>query len=200
MPRDWRFVVSNTLVMAEKSGAAREAYNNRTRECREALALFLAHPEAAGLPKSYYRLVHGVPKERLLALAPLALEGVLLKRFRHVVSEGARVEDARQAMLRGDARAFGRLMDDSHTSLAEDYEVSSPELDELVAIARESGALGARLTGAGFGGCSVALCMEREAPRVVEALEQRYYASRPAFPGEAVFVAQASDGARVLEL
>jgi len=200
MPRDWRFVVSNTLVMAEKSGAAREAYNNRTRECREALALFSAHPEAAGLPQSYYRLVHGVPKERLLALASLALEGALLRRFRHVVSEGARVEEARQAMLRGDARSFGRLMDDSHRSLAEDYEVSSSELDELVAIARESGALGARLTGAGFGGCSVALCLEPDAPRVVEALRRRYYAARPAFAGEAVFVAEASEGARVLEL
>jgi galactokinase len=117
-----------------------------------------------------------------------------------VVSEGARVEEARQAMLRGDARAFGRLMDASHRSLREDYEVSSPELDELVAIARGSGALGARLSGAGFGGCSVALCLEGAAPRVVEALEQRYYAARPAFAGEAVFVAEASEGARVVEL
>ncbi len=200
MPRDWRFVISNTLVLAEKSGAARTAYNTRTRECREALARFLAHPEAAGMPQSYYGLVHGVPRERLLALAALALDGALAKRFRHVVSEGARVEEARQAMLRGDARAFGRLMDASHASLREDYEVSSPELDDLVAIARESGALGARLTGAGFGGCSVALCLEREAPRVVEALERRYYAARPVSAGEAVFVAEASDGARVLEL
>jgi len=200
MPGDWRFVVANTLVMAEKSGAAREAYNARTRECRAALARFHAHPEAAGLPTSYYGLVHGVPLERLQALAGLALDGALQKRFRHVVSEGARVEEARLAMLRGDAAAFGRLMDASHRSLREDYEVSSSELDQLVAIARESGALGARLSGAGFGGCSVALCLEHEAPRVVEALVRRYYASRPAFAGEAVFIAEASDGARVIEL
>jgi len=200
MPGDWRFVVANTLVMAEKSGAAREAYNARTRECREALARFLAHPSAAGLPTSYYGLVHGVPLEGLLTLAGQALEGELQKRFRHVVSEGARVEEARLAMLRGDARAFGRLMDASHRSLREDYEVSSSELDQLVAIAREAGALGARLSGAGFGGCSVALCLEREAPRVVEALARRYYAARPAFSGEALFIAEASDGARVVEL
>jgi galactokinase len=200
MPPDWRFVVSNTLVMAEKSGAARAAYNARTRECREALARFLAHPQAAGLQASYFGLVHGVPLERLLALADLALDGVLRKRFRHVVSEGARVEEARLAMLRGDARAFGLLMDASHASLSEDYEVSSHELDQLVAIARASGALGARLSGAGFGGCSVALCLEREAPRVVEGLQRRYYAARPPFAGEAVFVAEASEGARVLEL
>jgi galactokinase len=199
MPADWRFVVSNTLVPAEKSGAARAAYNERTRECREALARFLAHPEAAGLPSSWHGLVHGVPRERLLALAGIALEGTLAKRFRHVVSEGARVEEARGAMLRGDARAFGQLMDASHESLREDYEVSSAELDLLVGIARESGALGARLTGAGFGGCSVALCLEREAARVVEALRRRYYAARPAAEGEAVFVAEASDGARVSE-
>jgi galactokinase len=200
MPADWRFVVSNSLVPAEKSGAARAAYNERTRECREALARFLAHPECARLPPTYFGLVHGVPRERLLALAALALDGALLKRFRHVVSEGARVEEARLAMLRGDARAFGRLMDASHASLRDDYEVSSPELDELVSIARSSGALGARLTGAGFGGCSVALCLEREAPRVVAALEQRYYAVRPQGEGERVFIAQASDGARVVEL
>ena len=200
MPADWRFVVSNTLVAAEKSGAARAAYNARTRECREALARFLAYPECAGLPASWYGLVHGVPRERLLALGALALEGVLRKRFRHVVSEGARVEEARVAMLRGDARAFGHLMDASHASLRDDYEVSSPELDELVAIAREAGALGARLTGAGFGGCSVALCLEREAPRVVAALEKRYFAARPRGENEPVFVAVASDGARVVEL
>jgi len=200
MPADWRFVVSNTLVPAEKSGAARAAYNARTRECREALARFLAHPDAAGWPTSYHGLVHDLPAGRLLAIAERALDGVLLRRFRHVVSEGARVEEARLSMLRGDARAFGRLMDASHASLREDYEVSSGELDELVAIARSSGALGARLTGAGFGGCSVALCLERDAPRVVAALTERYYAVRPPAGGEPVFVAQASDGARVIEL
>ena len=200
MPSDWRFVVSNTLVMAEKSGAAREAYNARTRECREALAGFLAHPGAAGLPRSYYALVHEVPLERLLEIAARALDGLHEKRFRHVVSEGARVERARRAMARGAAAEFGELMNASHASLREDYEVSSSELDELVAIAREAGALGARLTGAGFGGCSVALCLEPDAPRVVEALRRRYYAQRPAFAGEAVFVAEASDGARVFEL
>ncbi|MBK7644457.1 MAG: galactokinase [Planctomycetes bacterium] len=200
MPGDWRFVVSNTLVMAEKSGAAREAYNARTRECREALERFRAHPDAAGLPDSYYALVHGVALPRLLEIAGHALGGVLLQRFRHVVSEGARVEQARQAMLGGDAAGFGRLMDASHASLREDYEVSSTELDLLVEIARESGALGARLTGAGFGGCSVALCLADDAQRVVDALHRRYYAVRPPFEGEALFVAEASDGARVFEL
>src|SRR5258705_9133227 len=144
------------------------------------------------MPGSYAGLVRGVPHERLLAPAGLAREGPLQRRFRHVVSEGARVELARQAMLRGDARGFGRLMDASHASLRDDYEVSSPELDELVLIARSSGALGARLTGAGFGGCSVALCLEREAPRVLAELERRYYAVRPPAAGEPVFVAQAS--------
>ncbi len=200
MPREWRFVVSNTLVMAEKSGAAREAYNARTRECREALAGFLAHPAAAGLPQSWYGLVHGVATERLLALGERALGGELRKRFRHVVSEGARVEEARQAMLRGDAAHFGRLMNDSHRSLRDDYEVSSSELDELVRIALGAGALGARLTGAGFGGCSVALCLEHDAARIVAALQREYYARRPAFEGETVLVAEASDGARVIEV
>ena len=200
MPRDWRFVISNTLVMAEKSGAAREAYNARTRECREALARFLASSSAAGLPRSWYGLVHGVPIERLLELGARALDGVHAKRFRHVVSEGARVEAARQAMLRGDAAEFGRLMNASHQSLRDDYEVSSAELDLLVALARGAGALGARLTGAGFGGSSVALCHAEAAPRIVAALERDYYARRPGVAGESVLVAEASDGARVVQL
>ena len=197
MPDDWRFVIANTLVLAEKSGAAREAYNARTRECREALAQFSAHPRAAALPKTYYALVKSAAQEEVLAVAGLALDGLHLKRFRHVVTEGARVELARQAMLRGDAEAFGTLMNASHESLRNDYEVSSPELDQLVLIAREAGALGARLTGAGFGGCIVALCRAQQTSAIVSALEQRYYRPLGKWNPEHVLVAEASDGAAV---
>jgi len=197
MPADWRFVISNTLVEAEKSGAARDTYNSRTRECREALSAFLAHPLARGLPGTYMGLVSGLPSETVLSLAERCLGGVLQKRFRHVVSEGARVGQAHSAMMRGDAPLFGRLMNDSHESLRTDYEVSCPQLDELVALAREHGALGARLTGAGLGGCTVALCHAEQAPALVQALRKHYYASRPEPSIEPLLIAQASDGARV---
>jgi galactokinase len=85
------------------------------------------------------------------------LSGEELKRARHIVSENARVLEAVEALNRGDFDGFGRLMYASHASLREDYEVSTPELDAFVEVAKEHGATGARLTGAGFGGCAIAL-------------------------------------------
>ena len=95
----------------------------------------------------------------------------LRRRARHVLTENRRVVDARQA----DARKFGRLMDASHASLRDDYEVSIPALDELVARLQEQPAVyGARLTGAGFGGACVALCRAGETRRAAEAALERY--------------------------
>jgi galactokinase len=85
-------------------------------------------------------------------------DAVLRRRARHVVTECARVRATAQAFGRGDVTEAGRLMGESHRSLAEDFEVSTPELDELVAdLTSRPGVLGARMTGAGFGGCVVAL-------------------------------------------
>jgi galactokinase len=197
MPPDWRFVISNTLVEAEKSGAAREAYNSRTRECKAALEQFTQHPSSQDLPRSWFELVNRGSIDELVERGQRILSGVLWKRFRHVVTEGARVGQAQAAMLAGDATRFGSLMNESHRSLREDYEVSCPELDELVSLARSHGALGARLTGAGLGGCSVALCKATDAPQLVAGLEREYYASRPRPSIVPLLIAQASDGARV---
>ena len=83
---------------------------------------------------------------------------LLRRRARHVVTENARVEAAVAALRSGDLVTFGQAMDESHASLAGDFEVSTPALDDLVAALRATpGVLGARLTGAGFGGCAVAL-------------------------------------------
>ena len=77
---------------------------------------------------------------------------------RHVVTENARVADAAEALAEGDLPALGRLLDESHGSLRDDFRVSTSELDVLVEELRRAGAFGARLTGAGFGGCVVAIC------------------------------------------
>jgi galactokinase len=90
-------------------------------------------------------------------------------RARHVVTENERVLAAAGALAAGDGEAVGRLMLASHASLRDDYEVSTPELDELVVRLVEAGALGARLTGAGFGGCVVGLARAGEGERVAEA-------------------------------
>jgi galactokinase len=85
------------------------------------------------------------------------LSGDELRYARHVVTENARVLTGVAALREGDYAAFGQVMDASHTSLRDDFAVSTAELDCMVATARECGALGARLTGAGFGGCAIAL-------------------------------------------
>ncbi|MBK7876215.1 MAG: galactokinase [Planctomycetes bacterium] len=211
MPDDWRFVIADTGVKAEKSGAARDAYNARTKECRAALERVRA--SWSGAPSSWFELVERHATEELLERASRAFassgavrsspggEGtgapgdVLLRRFRHVVTEGARVRGARAAMLAGDARGFGARMDASHASLRDDYDVSCAELDELVHLAHSAGALGARLTGAGFGGCIVALVRADDAARVVSELRARYHAPRGLDAEASVLVACASDGA-----
>ena len=86
-----------------------------------------------------------------------SLSGDEFKRVRHVVRENVRVLEAVSALREQNFASFGRLMYDSHFSLREDFEVSTPELDAFVEAARETSALGARLTGAGFGGCAIAL-------------------------------------------
>ena len=92
-----------------------------------------------------------------------------MRRARHVVSENRRVLAAVDALRTGDVRRFGELMYESHASLRDDFEVSTPELDLLVDLAsRAEGVIGARLTGAGFGGCTVNL-VERDAVRASRA-------------------------------
>ena len=81
----------------------------------------------------------------------------ILRRARHVITENARVQKAVQFLKNNNAQAFGNLMNESHISMDEDYEISSPELNQIVKTAQSHGALGARLTGAGFGGCTVVL-------------------------------------------
>jgi len=176
VPEDWRFVIADSGVRAEKSGAARDAYNERTQQCVEALALLTA---ALGAPASTYRrLLAQYPLEALLQQARDRLPILLHARFRHVSTEAYRVVAAEHALRAGDAAALGALMDASHDSLRDNYQVSTPELDAMVTIARRAGAAGARLTGAGFGGCIVALGSEKTCDAIRSALEREYFAGR----------------------
>ena len=208
-PEKWSFIVAHTLVRAEKSGAAQEAYNRRREECTEALAR-VAEIRAVrerctgdtGKAVTYPRLIRSIPVGELVEMASEALPPTLLSRFRHVVTEAVRVYGAEEAMRKKDLLTFGILMDASHESLRVDYDVSSPELDELVEMAREAGAAGARLTGAGFGGCIVALTEETKAGRIMAALEEGYFRGRD-LPGplsDILFQARPSAGASILNL
>ena len=191
VPEGWRWVVASSLVRAEKSAGAREAYNERARQCREAL------DGVGGL--TYRELVADRDLDGVIRRADRVLAPVLFKRFRHVVTEGRRVALAEVAMRNGDMGRFGELMVGSHESLRDDYEVSTADLDEMVGIALEAGAAGARLTGAGFGGCVVALCEESAVAAVKDALAGRFYAPRLGGPPgrDVMFTAKASGGAGV---
>jgi galactokinase len=124
------------------------------------------------------------------------LAGEELKRARHVVRENARVLEAVQMLRDEDFAGFGRLMYGSHLSLRDDFEVSTAELDTFVDAARESGSLGARLTGAGFGGCAVALVNAADTDTLANSTrrafqegnfkEPTFYEFRPAAGAEVV--------------
>ncbi|KAM8944818.1 galactokinase isoform 2-T2 [Lycaon pictus] len=115
------------------------------------------------------------------------------RRARHVVGEIRRTAQAAAALCRGDYRAFGRLMVESHHSLRDDYEVSCPELDQLVEAALSApGVYGSRMTGGGFGGCTVTLLEASFTSQVMQHIQEQY-------SGTATFyLSQAADGAKVL--
>jgi galactokinase len=171
---------------ATRRGLVDSAYNERRAQC-EAAARAL-----------------GVPALRDATLAMLdaragALDPTTHRRARHVVTENARTLDAADALARGDAPAVGALMDASHASLRDDFEVSRAELDAIVALARaQPGCHGARMTGAGFGGCAVALVDARAAGALVAEVARRYEQEIGLRP--ALYVCAAAAGASVEHL
>ena len=109
------------------------------------------------------------------AAKKVGLEGTILKRALHVVSENKRTVDAASALESGDWKAAGKLMDESHSSMRDDYEVSCEEVDVLVTLAQAfDGVYGSRLTGGGFGGCTVTLVKREAANGLIEHLREEY--------------------------
>lgn len=136
-------------------------------------------------------------RERYIADTPEPAEGFPLQaRLRHQITEYRRVETARDALLAGASEEFGQLMNASHGSCAHDFGISSVELDHLVACARSAGALGARLTGAGFGGATVNLVPKQQVSAFIGEVTKSYYEEFKQHRGEPpIFVAEASAGA-----
>ena len=203
VPADWRFVVADTGVQAHKSGNAKEAYNRRRAAVEESVEIVGQELGLADGDRRYPRLLSEHDAGDLMAVAQQQLDDRLLRRFRHVVTEADRTRRAEAAMRECDAVAFGTLMNASHESLRDDFEVSGPELDRLVALARGAG--GARLTGAGMGGCIVALCTPDRVDSVLEALRDGYFAATPGGDpppdlDQRLFVAIPSAGASVSRL
>ena len=175
IPENWQFIVAYSLVEAEKAGAVERVCRTRISECSQALAA-LAAAGVAGA-QSYGTVLTAHDDPDLLRVAERVLRGTLQQRFRHVITEARRVEQAEEALRTQDSATFGHLMFDSHSSLTHDFEVSHPALNRLVEICARNGAHGARLTGAGFGGSIVALCSAATTDSLIEALKHEYYAS-----------------------
>jgi galactokinase len=207
IPPGAALVICHSLVDAEKSGAARDAYNDRVAECRRACRIL--HTMLGGDPPMHLgELRRRAPErplgdwlQRLEQLAGPAAGAVLQRRVRHVLTEAERVDAAEVALAAGDWPALGALMNASHASCRDDYEVSCPELEELVAAARAAGAIGARLTGAGFGGCTINLVPAVDAAAFVDTMERTFYRGRPGAAERAhCFVVVPSAGASVIAL
>jgi len=164
LPRDVAIIVADSHISRE---LADSAYNARQQACAQAvdnLREFL--PGISSL--------RDVPVEDFKKYAE-RLPKRIRRRAQHVVEEIARVEKAVQLLKEGDIEGFGDLMIAGHASLRDLYEVSLPELDALVEIAVEQpGCYGARLTGAGFGGCTVNLVQEEESAAFIMALKAGY--------------------------
>lgn len=183
---DMVFVVANTRSPRKLTGSK---YNERVEECRSALG-HLAHPCGRPLAKSL-RDLDGAD----LPAGQAACPETLFRRARHVVAENTRTLRAAEALKLGDAEELGALMNASHASLRDDYEVTGRELDVMTAIARRlPGCHGARMTGAGFGGCTVNLVARRHAHEFIELLLEEYEA-QTGLCGEA-FITGADAGAR----
>jgi len=167
---------------------AASEYEIRLKQCRQAVAQL----GTTGLAVKSLREIDLTDLE----VASHSLSEILLKRARHVVSENDRVLKAVKHLENSDLESFGKLMVASHESLRDDYEVSCKELDVLVELAlKQRGVLGARMTGAGFGGCTVNLVRTGAAESFAEAVQEGY--SKATGLNAEVYVCEASDGALV---
>jgi len=174
IPDNWRFLVAHSLTTAEKSGPVREQYNQRRAGGSRAL-------ERVGLA-SYREVIAGRTLGEIEQMAAGSLTSEVERdAFLHTASEALRVRLAITAMEQENAQEFGRLLHESHRSLRDQLRVSCAALDRLVEAAMESGALGARLTGAGFGGCAVVFSLKDDLPKVRAGLVSRFYAGRKEF-------------------
>ena len=182
LPEDVRLVICNTMVKHQLAGSE---YNQRRSECEEGVRhLARALPDVRAL--------------RDVSLSDLESHGrelpeAVYRRCRHVISENTRVLQAKTALENRDLSEFGQLMNESHRSLRDDYEVSCAELDLMVELAREThGVYGARMTGGGFGGCTINLVKAQTCADFTDAVAHEYERSTGVAPE--VYVCRAAAG------
>jgi galactokinase len=183
IPAELKFVICNTMVKHELSGGE---YNLRRQQCEEGVRILQkAYPGA--------RALRDISLSQLQAQTS-AMPEVVYRRCLHVVQENERVLASVRMLRGGDIDGLGRLMAESHASLRDLYEVSCEELDVMVEAAQGlPGFIGGRMTGGGFGGCTINLVESGQAARFGEMIAERYRAKTRISPD--VFVCSAADGA-----
>jgi galactokinase len=188
IPADARIVVCNTMVKHHLSSGE---YNDRRAACERGVAAI-----ADRFPT--VRALRDATMEQLDAIRD-RIDGVTYRRCRHVITEDERVLRAADALRAGDVTRFGELMNASHESLRDDYQVSCAELDRMVELARATeGCYGARMTGGGFGGCTVNLVRAPDAQAFARTIRARFADAVGVMPD--VFATSAADGACVCEV
>jgi galactokinase len=188
MPQEYRIAICNTGVKHE---IASGEYNKRRAECEEAVAYLKPR-----LPR--------IDALRDVTLSELqefgqGMPAVVFRRARHVITENERVLKASEELRAGEMERFGQLMFASHQSLREDYEVSCDELNVMVSLAEKiEGVMGARMTGGGFGGCTVNLVRQDSVADFKNEIETGYRSATSITPQ--IYICDAADGAgRVTE-
>ncbi|MEO8043595.1 MAG: galactokinase [Spartobacteria bacterium] len=181
LPTGAAVVVMDTST---RRGLVGSAYNERRRQCEAAAEFF-------GV-----KALRDVSLEDF-ELRSAGLDKVVRRRARHVITENDRTQRAAAAMKTGDAGLLGQLINQSHASMRDDFEISNAQLDTMVALARETaGCFGARLTGGGFGGCALALVDGAATPAFIAEVSQRYAEVTGLTPN--LYLCRAANGAECI--
>ena len=191
LPERASVVVMDTST---RRGLVESAYNERRMQC-EAAAAFFEVPYLRDVSREVFEAQTGDMAGGMTG----KLTANLLKRSRHVITENERTVAAGEMMKAGDLTGLGQLMDKSHDSLRDDYEVTNDALDTIVALARKQpGCYGARMTGGGFGGCAIALVEQQMVDNFVDTM-QHLYTEKTALQA-LIYVCNAAEGVAVEDL
>jgi galactokinase len=186
LPESVRLVICNTMVKHAHAGGE---YNQRRAEVEEGTRIL--HSRNPALMQLRDATLAELEASRALMPEPV------YRRCRHIITENARVHHAAQALSAGDLERVGQLMHEAHVSYRDDFEASCPEADTLVDLARQQpGLIGARLTGGGFGGCTVNLVEAQHAPAFRQQMHSAYQQATGIDAD--IYESRAADGARAV--
>ena len=182
LPQGTAVLIMDTMT---RHSHTESGYNDRRASCEKAAAFFqVSH-------------LRDVNYEQFQAHAA-EMDDITMRRAKHIITENQRVLDAVQAMQAGDALTLGQLMNASHASLRDDFEVTNDALDIMSKIAQEqTGCFGARMTGGGFGGCAVALVQADKSSEIATAVANQYEAATGLKPE--IYISEASAGTAVVQ-